>query len=72
MVASLCLSLFKDLNFETELEENFRSGLQNSYGFNVGNGTYNGMIGALQRDEADIGVQVSQCINNIQTSNWLT
>ena len=48
------------------------SGLQNSFGFHVDNGTYNGMIGALQRDEADIGVQVSQCINNLQTFYLLT
>ena len=48
----------KDLLFKTNLTEWTNSGLDGTYGYHTGNGSYNGMIGALQRKDADIGVQV--------------
>ena len=33
-------------------------GLNGTFGLHLGNGTFNGIIGALQRNEADIAIQV--------------
>ena len=58
----LQLSLCQDLNFEFDIEEWVENGLKNSYGKDTGNGSFDGMIGALQRNEYDIGVQVGKCL----------
>ena len=53
-------SHFKDLNIDIDVIEWKESGLNQTYGYDIGNGTFNGMIGALQRNEADIAVQVKR------------
>ena len=52
------LFIIKDLDFETEIKEIGTSGLNNTYGFKMENGSFNGLIGVLERDEADIAIQV--------------
>ena len=47
----------QDLNFKTDIEEISDSGLIETYGFKL-NGSFTGLIGALERNEADIAIQV--------------
>ena len=49
----------QDLQFKTTIEVLIESGLNGTYGFNMGTGKFNGLIGVLQRNEADIAIQVS-------------
>ena len=47
------------------MEELSRNETQNSFGFDIGNGSFNGMIGVLQRNEADIAIQVGKWVRHI-------
>ena len=48
----------QDIDFGVEINET--SLIDGSYGYDSGNGSFNGMIGFIQRGEADIGVQVDR------------
>ena len=55
----------QDLDFDIEIIE--LSLIDGTFGFDSGNGTFNGMIGVLQREDADIAAQV----NKIRPDTWL-
>ena len=65
MITGLLINFFdtKDLEFVTDIDHWGPSELQFSYGAGMGNGTFNGVIEALQRNEYDIGIQVICLIN---------
>ena len=51
------LVIFKDLDFATILIDTMPNSIDGSFGFDVGNGTFNSAIGMLQRNEADLLIQ---------------